>query len=102
MKKTHWVRVTLTDSQGDWDVGNMGLACLIVIVLGTVPYIWVMSTLAAHDVTIHFVADEIGSAVGKICAGFAAALGALGVYRVGDAKRPPSDPVPPKAPDGNP
>lgn len=77
-----WLRDAVTDANGDMDVANIGVAVLIAMIIGAV-------TVACVALLIGKDPQPLGVAVGAILAGFAPVLGALGVYRWGDAKRPP-------------
>lgn len=80
--KPHWLRDAVTDDRGDFDVANMGVAVVIAMTVGAV-------TVACVALLLGKDPQPLGVAVGAIFAGFATALGALGVYRWGDRRAPP-------------
>jgi hypothetical protein len=74
--------VMMTDPDGEWDVGNVGLFALLVIIIGAIPIMIVMSLF-------HYDVQPLGIAIGAVCAGFATALGALAAFRRSTDYPPP-------------
>jgi uncharacterized membrane protein YadS len=84
--------VMMTDPDGEWDVGNVGLFALVVLVIGVIPTMILMAFLSAYG-GVKFDIQALGLAVGSVCGGFAAALGALGAFRR-LTDNPPAQPAP--------
>lgn len=93
-----WLRGSLTDEHGLWDIAYVSLAAVTALVLGTIVVMCAMAIadwLTCHpivkDATLvldcRFNADQLGNGVGKVCGAYAAALGALALYM--GATRPP-------------
>ena len=89
-------REAITDAHGQVDTGRLALWLIMWIVLGAIPWVLALATVAL--ITGKPLADlwGVGAAVGAICTGFAGALGALGVYVKMD--KLPTAPLPPDAP----
>lgn len=85
--------VMMTDPDGEWDVGNVGLFALVVLVIGVIPIMLLMAFLGAYGTGVKFDIQGLGVAIGAVCAGFATALGALGAFRRLADNAPPQ-PVP--------
>ncbi len=84
----------ITDEHGEADIGRLALFVLISIVLGAIPTL-IVAGIAAAYYGKPFDPQPYGVAIGAICGGFGAALGALGIYLLGDKK--PTPPAPPAA-----
>lgn len=81
----NWTRAALTDADGEFDVANIGLAVLIVLVLGSIPSLILMVALALYHER-PFDPQPLGIAIGAICTGFATALGAFAAYQAATKK----------------
>lgn len=83
----HWFRDLITDDAGALDGPRLGLAVLIVLILGAVPIMVLLAILQMvwpeHPAPI----KDLGIGIGSVCGGFATAVAAMGLYLVGD-KRP--------------
>jgi hypothetical protein len=86
----------ITDDHQQIDVGRLALFAVMWIVLGAIPWVLILASVAL--VTGRSLADlwGVGAAIGAICTGFAGAIAALGAYVSQDKK--PTAPLPPTAP----
>jgi hypothetical protein len=85
-KKKSRLESALTDDNGEWDVGNIGLFALIILVLGVIPFICAMVLTRAvlkafYSIDFPFDVGPVGLGVGAICGGYATAMGAWGAAR---------------------
>jgi len=83
-------RSAITEKDGvTVDVGYLSLFIIMWIVLGVIPVMTAGAVWEAISADKHiFPYAELGKGVGMVTAAFAAALGALGVYRKGDQQVP--------------
>lgn len=81
-----WLGRALTDTRGEPDVGNLGLFVLVVVIIGAIPFICIMSAVSAFFPSVKFDPQPVGVAVGAVCGGFAAALGAYAATSSGRGK----------------
>ena len=73
---------------GDIDAGYLAMYCVMVAVIGAIPIMCVGSLWAMHlDPTHQFHVQDLGIGVGAVCGGFATAIGAVGLFRMGDKER---------------
>jgi len=94
-----WLRSTLTDEEGRYDVAYVSLFLVAISTLSAVPFICVVSLIsylrcvpqAVKDlpvVTCNYDPQPVGFAIGAIAGGFATALGALAAYMAATRNRP--------------
>jgi hypothetical protein len=91
LSKGSWLHRLVSDDHGEPDIGRLAVLVLIGMVVGSVAAIIVMDAYALHTGR-KFDPTPIGVAVGAICGGFSTALGALGLYLIGDKKPTPPQP----------
>lgn len=84
--KTHWLRSALTDEHGQYDIAYIGMGALVLIVLGAIPWVLVLASIALAYSRPLSDLWGVGAAIGAICGGFAAALGALAGYMAATRK----------------
>ncbi len=102
----NWIRSTLTDDDGRYDVAFVSLFCVMGAVVNTIVTMCVVSTFAylrcrsfeVNGVIVNCTYDPqpLGIAIGAVCGGFATALGALAGYML--ATRPPRPAAPQQQP----
>jgi hypothetical protein len=85
-----WQMITTESDNSTKDAGLVLVAWLGVVVLGAIPCLIIGSYAAMYfDILHKFDGQGLGVAIGSVCAGFGAALGALGAYRNLQAKATP-------------
>lgn len=83
----------VTDDHSRPDTGRLALFLIMWVVLGAIPWMLIIATYSVGaDPSHHFDPQPLGIAIGAVCTGFGAALGALGIYISQDKK--PSAPPP--------
>lgn len=92
-------REAITDDHDQLDVGRLALFAVMWIVLGAIPWVLVLASVALATGKPLAELWGVGAAVGAICTGFAAAIAALGAYVSQDKK--PTAPLPPSKADPN-
>ena len=76
-----WYKEPLTDRAGYWDIGNISVCALLVLIIGAIPtilWVWVWSVTQTPPRPIDVI--PIGTSIAAICGGFGTALAALGMY----------------------
>jgi len=102
----NWIKSTLIDDNGRYDVAYVSLFGIMAAVLSSVVVMCTVSTMAyfrcqvftVNGVIVNCTYDPqpLGTAIGFACGGFATALGALAGYMM--ATRPPRPAAPPQQP----
>jgi len=103
----NWIRSTLTDDNGRFDVAYVSLFGVMGAVIGAIGVMCVLSAFAFYRcvpvvretvalVTCSYDPQPLGIAIGAACGGFATALGALAGYML--ATRPPRPAAPVQQP----
>jgi hypothetical protein len=78
----------ITGSDGEVDAGYLALFWLMWLIIGVIPLMVLGSFYAMyHHATRVFDAQGLGVGIGAICGGFAAAVGGIGAFRMGDKPR---------------
>ena len=100
----NWVKSTLTDSEGRYDVAYVSLFWVMAAVCNAIVVMCAVAAIAyfrcrvfeVNGVTVNCAYDPqpLGIAIGAACGGFATALAALAGYMV--ATRPPRPAAPPQ------
>jgi len=100
----NWIKSTLTDDGGRYDVAYVSLFYIMGAVVGAIAVMCTVSTAAyfrcqvftVNGVIVNCTFDPqpLGIAIGAACGGFATALGALAGYML--ATRPPRPAAPPQ------
>jgi hypothetical protein len=83
-----FVQQAIRDTEDLVDVAYLSLYMVMIITVGGIPVLFLMAMLdwAMCYVDCKFPLLELGQAAGLMCAAFAAALGALGVYMAATRK----------------
>jgi len=77
-------------TDGEVDAGYLALFCLMVVVLGVIPLMCLGALVQMWKSPTHlFDVQSLGIGVGAVCTGFAAAIGGVGAFRMGDKPRAP-------------
>lgn len=72
---------------GEVDPGYFAMYVITMIVLGAIPAMVLVSIASAiFSQDHHFDAQALGIGIGSVCTGYGVALGAVGMYRMGDKK----------------
>lgn len=81
-------RNAITEADGvSVNVGYLALFWLLIVVLGAIPLMIVLAFLQLIYSDDHRVdVQQLGVAIGAVCTGFGAALGALGLFLMGDRR----------------
>lgn len=83
-------RSAVTNDDGEIDSGYLAMFVLMVMVTGSIPLMIVGALISMWLAPDHkFAVQELGFAIGAVCGGFATAIGAVGVFRMGDKDAPP-------------
>lgn len=78
-------RSAISNDQGEVDAGYLAMAVLMVIVTGAIPAMCIGTFVAMwFDPAHKFAVQDLGIGIGAVCGGFATAIGAVGVFRMGD------------------
>lgn len=81
-------RSAITEADGQTiNVGYLSLFALMTLIVGAIPFMCIMAAWSMYFDSAHtFKVQDLGIGVGAVCTGFAAALGALGVFIIGDRR----------------
>lgn len=81
-------RGAITDRDGLIDSGYLGAFFVMAVVVGAVPFMCLLSAFTLYFSPTHSVdVQALGVGIGAVCAGFATAIGAVGLFRMGDRPR---------------
>lgn len=90
-----WLRGSLTDASGLWDVAYVALFGVAVATIGAIPFMCAMSAVAyfrchpSSTLACAYDPQPLGTAIGLVCGAFSTALVALAAYMA--ATRPRKD-----------
>lgn len=84
-------RSAITNDDGDVDSGYLAMFVLMIMVTGAIPLMCIGAFIAMWLAPDHrFAVQDLGIGIGAVCGGFATAIGAIGVFRMGDKPTPPA------------
>lgn len=82
-------RSAITNNEGDVDSGYLALFVLMTMVTGAIPLMCIGAFIAMWIGADHkFAVQDLGIGIGAVCGGFATAIGAVGLFRMGDKPVP--------------
>lgn len=77
----------IRDESGEVDAGYLAMYVVTMIVLGAIPAMVAGSLISALMGADHrFDVQGLGIGIGSVCTGYGVALGAVGLFRMGDKK----------------
>lgn len=86
--RTSVFRSAITGSDGEVDAGYLALFWTMVAVLGAIPMMIGVETLALFiGAERRFHVQDLGIGIGSVCTGAGVVIGAVGAFRAGDKPR---------------
>lgn len=82
-------RSAITKGDGEVDSGYLAMFVLMILVTGTIPAMCIGAFASMWMRADHvFLVQDLGIGIGAVCGGFATAIGAIGMFRMGDKEAP--------------
>ena len=78
-------RSAIEGDDGRVDAGYLGAFFVMVVVVGSIPFMCIFSGVSMFlDPAHKFDVQALGTGIGAVCVGFGTAIGAVGLFRMGD------------------